>query len=211
MLCESKTRSHNTHKCNMQRDRVWQTVIISVYISAKVSASSRNHTPSQVPLAVQHNVGPTGPVITTIYTDRLLKNSTTHPKLIHRSTITSDPHVTTQTTVPPPKHRAWNVADRRENHTTYNTVQLHIQFRVPDDGQWWPETCRAFLAIKIVNVSHLVGHIFHFYNNNNVCVGLAIGTMGLRDLRIQLGSTYIFFIIYRKSEQIFPVDLWVPS
>jgi hypothetical protein len=100
-----------------------------------------------------------------IYTHRLLKNSTTHPKLIHRSTITSDPRATTQRIVPPPKHRAWNVADRRENHTAYNTVQLHIQFRAPDDGQWWPETCRAFLTMNIANLSHLVGHIFHLYWN----------------------------------------------
>jgi hypothetical protein len=64
---------------------------------------------------------------------------------------------------PPPKHRAGNIADWRENHTTYNTVQLHIQFRAPDDGQWWPETCRAFISIKIVNLSHLVGHIYHLY------------------------------------------------
>jgi hypothetical protein len=84
-------------------------------------------------------------------------------KLIHRSTKTSDPHATTQRIVPPPKHRAWNIADWRENHTTYNTVQLHIQFRAPDDGQWWPETCTAFLTIKIVNLSHLVGHIYHLY------------------------------------------------
>jgi hypothetical protein len=37
--------------------------------------------------------------------------------------------------VPPPKHRVLNIADRRENYTTYNTVQLHIQFRAPDNGE----------------------------------------------------------------------------
>jgi hypothetical protein len=47
--------------------------------------------------------------------------------------------------------------------TTYNTVRLHIQFRAPDDGQCWPETRRAFLAINIVNLSHLVGHIYRLY------------------------------------------------
>jgi hypothetical protein len=37
--------------------------------------------------------------------------------------------------VPTPKQRDLNIADRRENHTTYNTVQLHIKFRAPDDGK----------------------------------------------------------------------------
>jgi hypothetical protein len=44
---------------------------------------------------------------------------------------------------------------KREPHNLY-TVRLHIQFRAPGDGQWWPETCRAFLAINIVNLSHLL-------------------------------------------------------
>jgi hypothetical protein len=56
-----------------------------------------------------------------------------------------------------------NIADRRENHTTYNTVQLHIKFRAPDDGKWWPETYRAFLKIKTVNLLHPVGNIYHLY------------------------------------------------
>jgi hypothetical protein len=43
------------------------------------------------------------------------------------------------------------------------SVVVHIQFRAPDDGQWWPETCRAFVTIKIVNLWHLVGHIYHIY------------------------------------------------
>jgi hypothetical protein len=109
-------------------------------------------------------VGPTGPISTTTHTHRPLENSTTHPKLTHRSTKTSDPHATTQRIAPPPKHRARNIADWRENLTTYNTAQLHIQFRAPDDGQWWSETCTAFLTIKIVNLSHLVGHIYHLYD-----------------------------------------------
>jgi hypothetical protein len=63
------------------------------------------------------------------------------------------------TTVTPCLEYSWL---KREPHNLY-TVRLHIHFRAPDDGQWWPETCRAFLAINIVKLSHLVGHIYHIY------------------------------------------------
>jgi hypothetical protein len=129
---------------------------------------SRNHTPSQVPLAGQHNVGPTGPVSTTRHTHWQVKkfHHTTKANIPLHLKFRSARHYAR--TIPPPKYHAWKIADWRENLKTYNTVRLHIQFRAHHNGQWWPETCRAFLAINIVNLSHLLGHIYHLSTSVHV-------------------------------------------
>jgi hypothetical protein len=58
-----------------------------------------------IPLAGQHNVGSTGPVSNSRHTHLPVNNSTTHPKLIHRFTWSSEPRATTHrdstTTVTP--------------------------------------------------------------------------------------------------------------
>jgi hypothetical protein len=49
-------------------------------------------------------------------------------------------------------------------HVQYSTtIWLHIQFQAPDDGRRTPETCRALLTIKIVNLLYLVGYTYHFH------------------------------------------------
>jgi hypothetical protein len=128
---------------------------------------SRNLRPSRIPLAGQHNVGSTGPVSTTRHTHLPVNNSTTHPKLIHRFTWTSETHATTHrdSTITTTQWQEYK-RPKRGPHNLY-TVRLHIQFRAPDDGQWSHETCRAIINNKnIVNLSQLVGHIYHLISHD---------------------------------------------